>query len=111
METQISHGLMRSDERETCTICLYEFEPDDTGVVRLERCSDHFFHKDCMEQCRGNKNYIKCPICEIIYGEMTGDMPAGQMRIRYMSVNSGYCCEGYPGVGVICISYGFRSGR
>ena len=39
-------------------------------------------HKTCFEQLLGDKNWIKCPLCYTIYGQMTGDQPKGTMNHR-----------------------------
>ena len=49
----------------------------------MSKCSGmHFFHKECLEnQLKSNKaaHFIKCAICNKIYGKQTGEMPSGTM--------------------------------
>jgi len=110
-EFQRNHGLMSESEAEKCTICLCNFGGSDEGnIVRLGNCSSHFFHADCVELCRGDKDFVRCPNCALIYGEMTGDMPEGYMRITLHSRSEMYC-EGYEDYGTIEIYYMFPNGR
>lgn len=44
----------------------------DEDVVKLDLCQGHFFHKSCLLQYVKDQEYIKCPICYVIYGEMIG---------------------------------------
>jgi deltex-like protein len=68
--------------REKCIICLEEFMEDESNIIRMDECTGHYFHDICISQCRQNKSYIKCPICNKIYGVMIGDMPQGNMSIK-----------------------------
>lgn len=110
-EFQRQHGLLKEGEAERCTVCLSNFEASDEGqIVRLGRCSSHFFHSDCIEQCRGDKDFVKCPNCGIIYGVMTGDMPEGSMTVTVHNQATMFC-EGSEDVGTIEIFYQFFNGR
>lgn len=68
--------------KEKCIVCLDEFEETDKNIVRLYKCSDHYFHDICIAHCRQGQPHLKCPICGNIYGIQTGDMPSGTMKIR-----------------------------
>lgn len=105
-----SLGHLKPDESEKCTICLCEFEPeDDLQIVKLGKCSDHFYHAECIERCRGETNFVRCPICGIIYGIMIGDMPNGTIQANRYSSRE-IQLEGYQGVGAIEIVYNFPNG-
>ena len=102
-------GLMKHDERIRCVICLCDFEQEDDCILKMGRCSDHFFHKDCLENCRGDSEHIKCPICGQIYGVMLGDMPEGTVSIYYF--NPGVIpCDGFEDVGTYQVYYRFPDG-
>jgi deltex-like protein len=108
---QKSQGLLREGETEKCTICLCEFElGDEGGIVRLSRCTGHFFHRDCIELCREDNEFLRCPVCSVIYGVMTGDMPPGTMGVALYLPNM-MVCEGYERFSTIEISYSFSSGK
>lgn len=110
-EFQRQHGFLREGEAEKCTICLCNFESCDEGnIVRLGKCSSHFFHIDCIEQCRGDKDFVKCPNCGIIYGVMTGHMPEGTMTVSVYS-RQVMACEGYDDTNVLYILYQFPNGK
>lgn len=106
---RLGHTLDHEDER--CSICLCEFEARDNGqIVKLGKCEDHYFHNDCMENCRAGGSYVKCPICGIIYGVITGDMPPGTMS--YKTYKPGEVqLSGHERIGTIEINYHFRSGK
>jgi deltex-like protein len=100
--------LNNNHEDEKCSICLCEFSESDSGnIIKLEKCSGHYFHKDCIEMCH-ERIHLRCPVCNTIYGVMTGDMPKGSMIvIRYPS--SFAVCEGFENDDVLEIQYEFRS--
>jgi deltex-like protein len=113
---------------ETCSICMCEvFENiektsfkemiDELNTVReddvlkLDRCEGHYFHLACIEnyiQAQTIKDWIKCPICCFIYGQMKGDMPPGTMTY---TVDKNTKCSGYEKYGTIIINYSFPSGK
>ena len=87
----------------------------DYEVIKMAHCSNHFFHKDCIQRMWDNisRGYIKCPLCSHIYGMLIGiyiyiyiyigDMPGGTMTYYVDDMNH---CEGYDyGTGTICIDY------
>ena len=82
--------VMSTVETENCSICLcdvYEnieqfniesffknmFETEKNNPIRLTNCVGHYFHLDCLVPYIGGKKFIKCPVCSLIYGTMTGD--------------------------------------
>ena len=113
----------KSKERDKCSICLCEFyedaiaeyekNPDNVDslentscdVIILEKCADHFFHIECLNNLIGDKNNFKCPVCSRIYGVLIGDMPPGTF-LAYKSHDrcAGYNCE------TIIINYYFNNG-
>ena len=96
-------------EEEKCPICMFEFSEDDSNkIVKLNKCEDHYFHLECIEMCH-SRTHLKCPICGIIYGIMTGDMPEGTMSvIRYPP--EALTLEGYPNLPCYEIIYTMNSG-
>lgn len=104
-------GFLGANETEKCSICLCEFEQIDEGaVVKLSRCTGHYFHIDCIERYRERKDAMKCPVCQVIYGQLTGNMPDGVMQVE-LYPRGAMLCEGYPRAGVIQIKYSIPSGR
>lgn len=97
-------------EDEKCSICICEFSASDShNIIKLDKCSGHYFHKDCIELCH-KQAHLRCPICGIIYGIMTGDMPRGSMSlIKYPS--SAVAWEAYPNTDILEIHYIFKSGK
>jgi len=78
-------------------------------VIILEECNDHFFHLDCISNMTANKqDYIKCPNCSIIYGEMKGDQPPGSMKVV---IDKKVKCQGYKKNNTIIINYYFPNGN
>ena len=113
----------KSKEKEKCAICLCEFyddiidnfenQSDDISclytsgfnAVLLEKCMDHFFHIECINNLLGEKESFKCPVCSKIYGILMGDMPPGQFRAYIINDRcSGYNCN------TIVINYNIHSG-
>lgn len=100
--------VQHNPEDEKCSICLCDFsESDSENIIKLSKCSGHFFHKDCIEMCH-ERIHLKCPICSMIYGVMTGDMPKGSMTIIKYPFNLA-ACEGYENVDTLEIEYCFRA--
>lgn len=54
----------------------------------------------------GKKIWLKCPVCSVIYGVMTGDQPDGTISIN---VDKNMKCAGYN-CGTIIINYNFKGG-
>lgn len=116
-----------SNEEDKCSICLYHFYEEDLkkktveevlkindelrdnyDVVLFDNCSDHFFHLECMDNMIGDKEFIKCPICNVIYGMYTGDQPKGTMKV---DIHNDYPCAGYEKCNTIVINYDFPNGK
>jgi hypothetical protein len=113
-----------SHEQDKCTICLCDFyddlkeksleqaieinnKTDSYDVLLLNNCTDHFFHIECLDNMIGDKDFIKCPNCTIVYGTIIGDQPKGTMKVSLMD----YPCTGYEDCSTICIYYQFPSGK
>ena len=90
---------------------------DDLPVVRLGNCQGmHFFHKECIENQlkSGESNqFLKCAICNTLYGKQTGEMPPGTMAWSSHPFSKlpleGYTPSNCPSV--IVIDYALPSGR
>lgn len=80
--------------------------PDEEArdIVRLHRCTGHWFHKGCIHAWFKEKQ--RCPVCSEIYGVIMGDQPAGTMKVRKESGS----LPGHSGCGTIVINYHFPSG-
>jgi hypothetical protein len=114
-----------SQDEDKCTICLdtlYEVKKEQTldeilkinedmaykfNVIMLDKCTDHFFHLDCMSDMIGDNEFIKCPVCNKIYGILKGTQPPGTM---YAYVDSKIKCAGFK-EGSIMITYHFDGGK
>ena len=79
------------------------------SILKIADCVDHFFHLDCLHGLlmTSSDSFIKCPVCQKIYGIKTGDQPDGQLDVDF---DPGMHCEGYPEVGTIIMSYHFPNG-
>lgn len=117
------HKISQDDEK--CVICLdhlYDIDKTKTiedvmkinedlgynyNVITLDKCSDHFFHMDCMSDMIGSNEFIKCPVCSRIYGVMTGTQPPGTMKIY---LEKGIKCSGYEKYNTIVVKYYFPGG-
>ena len=120
-----SHQI--SKEKEKCSICQFDIYEDEINsyetnpenqnfeylfnmpfnIILLSKCTDHFFHIECLNSLIGEKNNFKCPNCSKIYGILIGDMPNGTMTI---SKNKNLHCSGYENVETIVINYNFPNG-
>ena len=59
-----------------------------------------------MEQFVGKNDFMKCPVCSVIYGIITGDQPDGSMTV---SKNKSQL-PGHIGCGTIIINYQLNGG-
>ena len=84
-----------------CVICMSKWE----NPKKLDKCG-HEFCSDCIKQCFDKINPV-CPICGMSYGSITGKMPPGRMDV---TVDKWTEVPGYPGSGLIRISYSFNNG-
>ena len=89
---------------------------DDWEGVAMPKChGNHLFHKDCLaaqldnniKNSNGHGEFLKCAVCEIIYGKRTGEMPDGEMSWQ---LNKNTHLQGYQGEGMISWHYDFPSG-
>lgn len=78
------------------------------NVIMLDQCQDHYFHLECLINMKGEKDFIKCPICFNIYGVQTGEQPPGTM-MAYIDKNSK--CASYEQFDTIVIYYNIPSGK
>jgi hypothetical protein len=114
-------------EEDKCSICQFNFYDDDLkdkslqevkeinekqkneyDCVMLNKCSDHFFHIECLQNLMGDKESVKCPNCNKIYGIITGDQPKGTFR-AYSTKD--YKCTGYEKYETIVLDYEFPNGK
>ena len=114
-------------EKDKCSICQYTFydeaelsqdKPNDSEFIRLtnmeldvvllSKCSDHFFHIECLSLLISSKNNFRCPNCSCIYGVFIGDMPYGTMTAYH---SKRVHCSGYKSCGTIVINYYFPNGK
>ena len=45
----------------------------------MSKCTDHCFHKECLERQMDKQECLRCAVCAQIYGVLTGNMPPGRM--------------------------------
>jgi deltex-like protein len=126
-EYEKSHNL--SKEEDKCSICQFNFYTDEIesvlknkknedisfsslnsiilNSIYFEKCSNHFFHIECIEYLIKNKTSFQCPNCLKIYGILKGNMPKGTMRAFLKNFH----CSGYENTNTIEINYDFPSGQ
>ncbi|XP_063407600.1 uncharacterized protein LOC134691201 [Mytilus trossulus] len=90
-------------ETDKCPICLEEISG--SKLRQLSRCK-HIFCKNCLEECFNRMPM--CPICNMVYGELTGNQPEG---IMIECFQNDVHLPGYTDCGVIKIFYSFISGK
>jgi deltex len=96
IKSEIKQFNASSMESEKCSICQCEFGDSDRNIVRLSRCAGHYFHLECIHDCRQGKEFIKCPNCMRVYGIQTGSMPSGTMKVAKRQGNvPGFNCTSY----------------
>ncbi|CAD8195282.1 unnamed protein product [Paramecium pentaurelia] len=99
--------VLENDKISQCPICLESCftnnQIQDKYVVQLS-CS-HQIHYDCL-QSMISENFVKCPFCNQIFGQMIGDQPDGDMEVQIIKKS----CEGYT-CDTIQITYFFMSGQ
>ncbi len=113
----------KSKERDKCPICLCKFYEDaiieyeknpgnvepllntPCDTIILEKCIDHFFHIECLNNLICDKDCFRCPVCSKIYGILIGDMPPGTFNAYKTPQRcAGYNCD------TIVINYNFNNG-
>lgn len=63
-----------------CSVCLCDFEENDTDLVKAAACP-HVFHEPCLKQCVAS-GYLQCPVCRQAYSYRVGYLKARIFRIR-----------------------------
>ena len=118
-----------SKECDKCPICLCEFYdniiPEDKNnfnlkdiseylkqeidVVKLDKCEDHFYHIECLNNLIKDKQGggFKCAMCQKIYGILEGSMPPGTMKVQ---ISKSQKCSGFKDSTII-IDYNIPSGK
>lgn len=91
----------------SCPICLCKFiDTKDQSCIIMSRCREHYFHKQCIIHCY-KQRFIRCPICNIVYGTRVGSQPKGTMKVKTFSGT----LPGFPmRSGYYRIDYHFQSG-
>lgn len=93
-----------------CPICREQYISENSvKIIKFSQCENHFFHLECALNLLGNENFIKCPICNIIYGILIGDMPPGNMVVSIFPKEI-MSCESFENFGTIEITYMIPSG-
>ena len=109
VEQELRLNHRRPDDDERCPICFCDLFDDGLlkkdvaeiakhdgtkldHVVLMGKCTDHCFHKECLESQMAQADYLKCAVCSITYGVRTGDQPPGSMTYKLEPFN----CAGYP---------------
>eukprot|EP00347_Sterkiella_histriomuscorum_P000458 403375785 len=119
-------------EEENCPICMCELYDDlekkseqeikdihekqmrqeiPIDVVIMSKCTDHCFHKQCLEAQIGQQDNVRCAVCSQIYGVLMGQMPGGTMEWKLTPKSKHNFCDGYEGFGVWEIRYIFPDGK
>ncbi|NXV76035.1 DTX3L ligase, partial [Atlantisia rogersi] len=94
-----SRAKTEDNDKDVCPICMDSFRNKEI----LKKCN-HAFCKSCIESAMAYKP--ACPICNVVYGPMTGDQPEGTMTTRKLPSN----LPGYPSCGTIEITYNMQGG-
>ncbi len=93
------------DTQDKCPICFDPLTP--TNTKKLERCK-HIFCKTCITKAFAAQGE-KCPVCQTIYGKITGTQPQnGEMSVHKSRFPS---LPGHEGCGTITIRYTFPGGK
>jgi len=98
-------------EETDCSICLDSLKenPDPSeSIARLSKCR-HVFHNACLGLALRSRS--ACPLCNMVYGTMTGNMPKGSMVVKHYGAGD-IPIDGYDSssIGTIVIHYHFPSG-
>ena len=132
---EIQHENIKPEDTNHCSICLSELYDNllsldialinlqaqkmmegvqDIPVVMMDKCFNHYFHKECLEHLHkstnpsGNDSWVRCPVCSATYGVRIGTMPPGTMNV---TVDQNLRCEGYPQHPTIIVNYNISGGR
>lgn len=108
--SNVTDGKSGSNDEKDCAICLGSLFEEQAStlpeaVLELKICK-HQFHESCLDamykQSHNQNKCLRCPICKQIHGTLMGDQPRGRMTYRIDPTQS---VDGYPGEGVIVITY------
>jgi deltex-like protein len=80
-------------------------------VVIMSKCTDHCFHRECLEMQMKDQDNLRCAVCWQIYGVLSGEMPPGEMHWKLYPKTTKLHCKGYQDFGVWEISYSFPDGK
>ncbi|KAM6269370.1 E3 ubiquitin-protein ligase DTX3L [Porphyrio hochstetteri] len=94
-----SRAKTEDNNQDVCPICMDSFKNKEI----LKKCN-HAFCKSCIREAMVYKP--ACPVCNVVYGPMTGDQPAGTMTTKKLHLS----LPGYPRCGTIEITYDMQSG-
>ncbi|XP_027750904.1 E3 ubiquitin-protein ligase DTX3L [Empidonax traillii] len=87
------------EKDDDCPICMDRIKNKET----LKKCK-HAFCKSCIDQAMAIKQV--CPVCNTVYGVMSGNQPEGTMTTRQMMIS----LPGYENCGTIEITYNMKGG-
>ncbi|GFO09845.1 E3 ubiquitin-protein ligase dtx4 [Plakobranchus ocellatus] len=108
-ETNDSHGCCICCDDLSSPSGYGEGDADASTVVQLNRCH-HKFHRLClleMYRATHKSESLQCPSCKLIYGEKTGNCPAGVMT---WAILKGTSVAGYEKYDTISVSYDIQPG-
>eukprot|EP01121_Diplochlamys_sp_Union-15-3_P019972 TRINITY_DN7650_c0_g1_i1.p1 TRINITY_DN7650_c0_g1~~TRINITY_DN7650_c0_g1_i1.p1 ORF type:complete len:186 (-),score=27.59 TRINITY_DN7650_c0_g1_i1:37-594(-) len=81
----------------------------DKIVIKLSKCTDHYFHQRCIVHCY-KKGFLVCPNCGKTYGIRVGSQPDGTINVIRHPPGI-VPLSGYPStMGTIQINYFFPNG-
>lgn len=130
VQNEIENKHRKDNDEENCPICMCELyeglmtktadeiklinekqierkEPID--VVVMSRCTDHCYHKECIQNQQGTADCIRCAVCAQIYGVYTGKMPKGTMKWNLLPAGH-MPLDTYEKLGTWIIDYSFPNG-
>ncbi|XP_050196504.1 E3 ubiquitin-protein ligase DTX3L isoform X2 [Myiozetetes cayanensis] len=87
------------EKDDDCPICMDKIKNKET----LKKCK-HAFCKSCIDQAMAIKQV--CPVCNTVYGVVTGNQPEGTMTTRQRR----FPLPGYENCGTIEINYNMKGG-
>lgn len=90
-----------------CSVCLEYFNEECGFALKLQECSGHGFHHNCIRSALLVNG--KCPLCGHFYLDKPGNQPDGQMNVDTYEPNA-IPLEGFESYGTIIIRYDFPSG-
>lgn len=84
-----------TETNDSCPICLCDF----TGKKTLDKCG-HSFCSACIDHSFSVVG-PSCPVCQTIYGKISGQQPPGIMSIK----REFYSLPGFSGCGTYVLDY------